>query len=205
MEKGKISDEITPRTVNETLATTTRYASESKAREDLCAFLNEDVGLAEMIKGVVGIEKNVEELKDVTHQDMKESTYKNAQYLKMQVGEANHMIKQLVMKSEQREIREQEMFKQLTEVIAYLTELKPSTKSNEDAIIKKATKALQKELEQCREEKKDRDYEIIDLQAVNRKLVGEKAAISKEKRALQKDFDKKWHAFTTKCTCAFSK
>lgn len=194
MEKGKISDEITPRTVNETLATTTRYASESKAREDLCAFLNEDVGLAEMIKGVVGIEKNVEELKDVTHQDMKESTYKNAQYLKMQVGEANHMI-----------IREQEMFKQLTEVIAYLTELNPSTKSNEDAIIKKATKALQKELEQCREEKKDRDYEIIDLQAVNRKLVGEKAAISKEKRALQKDFDKKWHAFTTKCTCAFSK
>ena len=190
-------DEITPRTVMdspETVKIMNKIEAFMGNREDLCAFLNEDVGFAEMIKG-----------KDVTHQDMKESTYENAQYLKMQLGEANRMIKQLVMKSEQREIKEQEMSKQLTEVIAYLKELKPSTKSNEDAVIKKATKALQKELEQCQEEKKDRDYEIIDLKAVNRKLVGEKAAISKEKRALQKDFDKKWHAFKTKCTCAFSK
>ena len=105
------------------------------------------------------------------------------------------MIKLLTIKSEQRE----------REIIAYLEDLKQSVKSIEVAVINKATKNWQRKLEQCEEEEKDRDYEIIDLKAANRELVREKAFILKEKRALQKDFDKKWHAFKTKCTCAFSK
>ena len=126
---------------------------------------------------------------------MKDFSNENAQYLKTQLEEANSMIKLLTIKSEQRE----------REIIAYLEDLKQSVKSIEVAVINKATKNWQRKLEQCEEEEKDRDYEIIDLKAANRELVREKAFILKEKRALHKDFAKKWHAFKTRCTCAFSK
>eukprot|EP00956_Cyclotella_meneghiniana_P010127 scaffold13974_cov36-Cyclotella_meneghiniana.AAC.3 len=203
------STENTPRTADDTL-TTASYASDSS--EPPLAYKNvqeyfalHGIGLGRMSKGVDkigenadGNGKNVKELK-------KESANEHAQDVKRQIEENNRL---LLAKLEQSLNLNHEMNKRLVQLSDHVMEIKQSNKAIEDAANAKAMKKLQKQFEEEKEKLLKDNLDLIDR---NRALKREKALyvqqyinIEKANIAMQKEFDKKWHAFRTKCTCAFS-